>query len=94
MVPDAVAAIQERLRAVPWDVPIAVHFACDDRPLYGCRVCILRFGLRTGDRSHLFGSEEEALAHIATHGNATDRRPARPDYAGRVARQADKRSYG
>ncbi len=67
MVPDAVAAIRRRLPAVPWTVPITVHFACDDKPLFGCRLCILRYGLRTGDRSHLFGSETEALAHIATH---------------------------
>lgn len=73
--PDAVAAIRRRLPAVPWTVPITVHFVCDDKPLFGCRLCILRYGLRRDDRSHLFGSEAQALAHIATHGKVLDGRP-------------------
>ena len=67
MPPKTVAEIERRQRAVPWDCPILVHFACDDQPLYGCRRCILRFGLRLGDHTRLFGSEAEAFAHIATH---------------------------
>jgi hypothetical protein len=71
MLSKAVAEVQRRLPAIPWDAPIRVHFACDDKALFGCRLCILRFGLRPGDRSHLFTSEAEALAHTATHADAT-----------------------
>jgi len=52
---------------LPWAVPITVLFACDDKPSFGCRLCILRYGLRSGDRTHLFGSEAEARGPIATH---------------------------
>ncbi len=81
MIPDAVVAIRRRLPAIPWTVPITVHFACDDKPLFGCRLCILRYGLWTGDRRHLFGSETEALTHIATHSKGSDTPAAerRPD---------------
>ncbi len=72
MIPDAVLATRRRLPAIPWTVPITVHFACDDGRLFGCRLCILRYGLRAGDRRHLFGSETEALEHITDHVNASD----------------------
>jgi CRP-like cAMP-binding protein len=49
MGPDADAAIHRRLYAIPWSHPITVQFACDDRPHYGCRLCILRYGLKSGD---------------------------------------------
>lgn len=67
MRPDLVAAMQRRLPAIPWSRPIAVQFACDDRPRYGCRLCILRYGLKSGDRSHLFNTEAEAARHVAAH---------------------------
>ncbi len=102
MVPDAVVAMRRRLPAIPWAVPITVHFACDDKPLYGCRLCILRHGLRAGDRRHLFGSEVEALEHIATHAKgfeppAEERRTDRPLAAertstGRAAKSDDRLS--
>ncbi len=76
MVPDAVVEIRRRLPAVPWTVPIVVPFACGDKPLFGCRFCVLRYGLRTGDRSHLFGSEAEALAHISAHAETLDMQAA------------------
>jgi hypothetical protein len=83
MIPDAVLAMRRRLPAIPWATPITVHLACDDKPLYGCRLCILCYGLRAGDRRHLFGSENEALEHIAAHAAgfealADERRPRRP----------------
>lgn len=67
MGPDLVAAMQRRLRAIPWARPIAVQFACDHTPRYGCRLCILRYGLKSGDRTHLFDTEAEAAKHIAAH---------------------------
>jgi len=67
MLQEAVAEIQRRQPSIPWEQPIRVHFACDDKPLFGCRTCILRFGLKTGDRSHLFADEAEAINHIAGH---------------------------
>ena len=77
MLPNSVAEIQRRLRAIPWDVPIAVHFACDDRPLFGCRLCILRFGLKSGDRMRLFADEGEAWDHTCRHADALAQRPDR-----------------
>lgn len=67
MGPDSVAAMQWRLRAIPWSRPIAVQFACDYAPRYGCRLCILRYGLKSGDRTHLFETEAEAARHVAVH---------------------------
>ncbi len=64
---NAVADVRRRLQAIPWDMPIRVQFHCDDTPLFGCRLCILRFGLRTGDRSCLFDSEGEAMLHTFSH---------------------------
>ena len=74
MGPDSIKAMQRRLPAIPWHVPITVHFASEARPLFGCRFCILRFGLKNGDRTHLFVSETEARAHIATHADAAQGR--------------------
>ncbi len=67
MLAEAVVEIRRRQRAIPWEKPIRVQFAGDDGPLYGCRVCILRFGLKRGDRSALFETESEAAEHIARH---------------------------
>lgn len=67
MLPEVVGEIQRRRPAIPWNAPIRVHFSCDDKPLFACRLCILRFGLKIGDRSHLFGDETEALVHIGSH---------------------------
>jgi hypothetical protein len=80
MARDAIA--RQRLSAIPWDEPIHVHFACDDKPLFGCRLCILRFGLKAGDHRHLFRSETEALDHIASHAKTPDLDTGR----GRIAR--------
>jgi hypothetical protein len=44
-----------------------VHFACDDAPLFACRLCILRFGLHAGDRQRLFADERAALSHTTRH---------------------------
>lgn len=63
----AVAEIRARHPTIPWREPIRVQFFCDDRPMYGCRLCILKFGLKKGDRSHLFTGEREALNHISEH---------------------------
>jgi hypothetical protein len=71
-------AMKRRLSAIPWDEPIHVHFACDDKPLFGCRLCILRFGLKAGDYRHLFRSEGEALDHIASHAGTPDSNTASP----------------
>lgn len=67
MGPGLIAAMQRRLPAIPWSRPIAVQFACDHRPRYGCRLCILRYGLKSGDRTHLFDTEAEAARHVAAH---------------------------
>ncbi len=67
MLSKAVAEMQRRLPAVPWDAPIRVHFACDGKPLYGCRLCILRYGLKAGDHTHLFTCEAEASSHTVRH---------------------------
>jgi hypothetical protein len=75
MLSNAIAEVQRRLPAIPWDAPIRVHFSCDDEPLYGCRLCILRFGLKAGDRSRLFADEAEALSHIGTHADAASDKP-------------------
>jgi hypothetical protein len=64
---NAVADVRRRLHAIPWDMPIRVQFYCDNKPLFGCRLCILRFGLRNGGRSYLFHSEDEALLHTFSH---------------------------
>jgi hypothetical protein len=82
MLQRAVAEIKRRRPAIPWEVPIRVHFACDDRLLYGCRFCILRYGLKQGDHSRLFRSEAEALTHIQSHGEA----PAAPGQVERASR--------
>jgi hypothetical protein len=63
----AVSDVRRRMHAIPWDTPIRVQFYCDEAPLFGCRLCILRFGLRTGDRSYLFDSEDEAILHTCSH---------------------------
>jgi hypothetical protein len=63
----AVADVRRRLHTIPWDTPIRVQFYCDEAPLFGCRLCILRFGLRTGDRSYLFDSKDEAMLHTYSH---------------------------
>ena len=63
----AVAEIRARHPIIPWHEPIRVQFFCDDRPMYGCRLCILKFGLKKGDRSHLFAREGEALNYISEH---------------------------
>jgi hypothetical protein len=55
------------MRAIPWAKPIRVQFTCDDKPLFGCRLCILRYGLKTGDRTRLFTDEFEALSHTCSH---------------------------
>jgi hypothetical protein len=67
MPPNSVADLQHRRRAIPWQEPIRVAFACDDQPLFGCRLCILMFGLRRGDRARLFADESEACAHTTAH---------------------------
>ena len=82
----AIAEIKRRQPAIPWDVPIRVHFACDDRPLYGCRYCILRYGLKSGDRTRLFFSEAEALAHTGSHVETAASRD-------RLEREAAERRY-
>jgi hypothetical protein len=64
---NAVANVRRRLHTIPWHAPIRVQFYCDEAPLFGCRLCILRFGLRTGDRSYLFDSEDEAMLHTLSH---------------------------
>lgn len=63
----AVEEIQARRPIIPWRQPIRVQFFCDERPMYGCRLCILIFGLKKGDRTHLYATEGEALNHIAGH---------------------------
>jgi hypothetical protein len=67
MPPKTVARIRQRLPAMPWGVPIRVQFSCDDEPLFGCRLCILRFGLKTGDRTRLYATEAGALSHTRAH---------------------------
>jgi hypothetical protein len=67
MPPSSVADICRRLHAIPWAEPIRVQFTCDDTPLFGCRLCILRYGLKTGDRTRLFADERDALSHTCTH---------------------------
>jgi hypothetical protein len=67
MPPTVIAEIQRRLPAIPWREPIRVQFTCDDKPLYGCRLCILIFGLRYGDRGRLFADEIDALSHTCQH---------------------------
>lgn len=71
MSPIAIAEIQRRLSSIPWREPIRVQFACDDRPLFGCRLCILTFGLRWGDRGRLFSDEADALSHTCRHADDT-----------------------
>jgi len=77
MPPNSVAEIQHRRRAIPWDAPIRVHFTCDDKPMFACRLCILMFGLRRGDRMRLFADEAEARAHTCRHADALAQRPDR-----------------
>lgn len=64
---DAVGEVERRWPAIPWSRPIRVHFTCNDEALFACRLCILRFGLKSGDDSRLFRDERDALAHIGTH---------------------------
>lgn len=64
---NSAARIQHSQKAIPWKEPIRVQFACDDRPLFGCRLCILMFGLRPGDHERLFPDQAEALRHICRH---------------------------
>ena len=78
MPPNSVADIQHRLRAIPWEEPIRVRFACDDRPLFGCRLCILMFGLRRGDRARLFADEADACTHTTRHAWALLALPGAP----------------
>lgn len=75
MSPHRVAEIRQRLRAIPWQEPIRVPFACDERPLFGCRLCILTFGLRRGECTHLFADEAEAWAHTTGHAGALSAAP-------------------
>jgi hypothetical protein len=82
MPPNLVADIQHRLRAIPWEEPIRVPFACDDQPLFGCRLCILMFGLRRGDRARLFADEAEACAHTTRHAWALLALPGCPQTRG------------
>ncbi len=70
MPPNSVADIRQRLRAIPWEEPIRVPFACGDKPLFGCRLCILMFGLRRGEQARLFADEAEASAHTTRHAGA------------------------
>lgn len=77
MPPNSVADLQRRLRAIPWEDPIRVAFACDDKPLFGCRLCILMFGLRRGERAGLFVDEAEAWAHTMAHAGALSAVPDR-----------------
>jgi hypothetical protein len=70
---NAVADVRRRLHTIPWDMPIRVQFYCDEAPLFGCRLCILRYGLRTGDRSYLFRSEDEAMLHTCSHADVKAR---------------------
>lgn len=72
MGPDLIAATQRRLPAIPWNVPISVQFACDERQRYSCRLCILHYGLKAGDHTLLFDTEAEALKHIAKHKKPDD----------------------
>lgn len=50
-----VAETQFRRAAIPSGSRVRVNFTC--ATLYGCRSCILRFGLRSGDRRRLFADE-------------------------------------
>lgn len=71
MLPDhAIADICYRRPAIPWHEPIRVHFCYDEAPLYGCRLCILKFGLAAGDRGRLFADEAVATAHTGRHAAA------------------------
>lgn len=74
--PETVAEIQKRRPAIPWDRPIRVQFPGHDKPLFGCRLCILRFGLQRGDYTRLFVDEAEASSHSTMH-NAVVREPTR-----------------
>jgi hypothetical protein len=76
--PNSVAQIQYRLRAVPWEQPIRVPFSCscDGKPLFGCRLCILMFGLRRGECTRLFADEAEARAHTTRHAGDFSALPA------------------
>ena len=67
MCPDDVTRTRRRLSAVPWSAPIPIQFSCDDKPRYGCRLCILIFGLKPGDRHITFEDEAEASAHTRDH---------------------------
>ncbi|HUI11876.1 MAG TPA: hypothetical protein VL048_00235 [Xanthobacteraceae bacterium] len=80
MPPNSVADIRQRLRAIPWEEPIRVPFACGDKPLFGCRLCILMFGLRRGEQARLFADEAEAWTHTSWHAGALSASPDRaPD---------------
>ncbi|MGB6345322.1 MAG: hypothetical protein WBG15_21675, partial [Xanthobacteraceae bacterium] len=78
MPPNSVADIRQRLRAIPWEEPIRVPFTCtcDNTPLFGCRLCILMFGLRRGERARLFADEAEASAHTTRHAGALSGSPS------------------
>jgi hypothetical protein len=72
---ETIAKIQRRRSSIPWEEPIRVHLTCDDRPLFGCRLCILRYGLKAGDRARLFTDENMAASHTGHHAAAIRARP-------------------
>ena len=87
MPPNAIAEIRQRLRAIPWEEPIRVPVSCNDKPLFGCRLCIFMFGLRRGEGARLFGDEAEACAHTKCHAWALSALPT-------VARRAPNSMAG
>lgn len=76
MLTSSVAEIQWRRRGVPWDEPIPVQFACDDKPMFGCRLCILMFGLKHGENDRLFADKTDASVHTCRHAARLRRRGA------------------
>ncbi len=88
MIPDAVLATRRRLPAIPWTVPITVHFACDDDgwSAAGSVFCVTGCGLaiavtfsaaRPKPSSHVNASDVPGAAAGSLNGLPSRR--SRPD---------------
>jgi hypothetical protein len=61
--------IEQAFPWIKWSEPIEVQRAEDGLVRYGCRICIMRHGLRGDEIEHLWKTGEEVEAHIRTkHG--------------------------
>jgi len=58
---------------IPWREPIKIRLAGTGIERWACRLCIAERGLKAYEVEGLWEQEEEALAHVQSHGR--DRPP-------------------